>query len=239
MAVEPTAVKGDRDWLMDRALVIDPDFSEQNRLLDIINGYWPTAEASAATSLADGYGQIGRCMPGLLITDFYLPDGSGLELIEYARRLYPESLRVIVTRHDDSAHIVAALKRGIDGYILKDQADDGIGTLLGALRNGQPALSPEITRQIMRQFETGSERMISEEVAALQQARAAGLTQREIEVLALLSQGADRHQVGKTLNIRPSTVAGHIKSIYLKLNVSTRAEATLAAVKLGLVPLGS
>lgn len=222
---------------MNRALVIDPDPSEQRRLIQIITSIWPAVTAGAAATLKDGYAKVSQMMPGILVTDFYLRDGSGLELLEHVRRLHPEAPCVLLTRHDDTPHILAALKRGVDGYILKDQSDGGIKTLLRGVAKGEPGLSPEITRQILRQFETSTDPLANGQAASTAKAEAVGLTHREIEVLSLLSLGRDRHQVGETLNIRPSTVAGHIKSIYLKLDVSTRAEATLAAVKLGLVPL--
>lgn len=222
---------------MNRALIIDPDPSEQRRLIQIITSIWPAVTAGAAATLKDGFAKLSQMMPGLLVTDFYLPDGSGLELLEHARRLHPEAPCVLLTRHDDTPHVLAALKRGVDGYILKDQSDGGIKTLIRGIGKGEPGLSPEITRQILRQFETRTDPLADGQAGSTAKAEAIGLTQREIEVLSLLSLGRDRHKVGETLNIRPSTVAGHIKSIYLKLDVSTRAEATLAAVKLGLVPL--
>lgn len=222
---------------MNRALIIDPDPSEQRRLIQIITSIWPAVTAGAAATLKDGYAKLSQMMPGLLVTDFYLPDGSGLELLEHARRLHPEAPCVLLTRHDDTPHVLAALKRGVDGYILKDQSDGGIKTLIRGIGKGEPGLSPEVTRQILRQFEARTDPLADGQAGSTAKAEAIGLTQREIEVLSLLSLGRDRHQVGETLNIRPSTVAGHIKSIYLKLDVSTRAEATLAAVKLGLVPL--
>jgi len=220
---------------MKRALIIDPDTTEQHRFSQVLLNLWPFIDLAVGNGLNDAYRLLTQSMPGLLIADFYLPDGSGLELIDQVRRLYPESPRIIITRHDDNAHILAALKHGIDGYILKDQADSGVKRLLHHIGKGEPGLSPEIARQVLRQFEQRDSEHGDETTNHLDHARARGLTNREIEVLALLSQGKDRHQVGETLNIRPSTVAGHIKAIYLKLNVSTRAEATLAAVKLGIV----
>lgn len=222
---------------MKRALVIDPDGDEQQRIRHILCRLWPEIDLICVSDIKSAHGQLGRSMPGLLITDFYLPDGSGLELIEQMRMLYPDSPRVLLTRHDDEAHLRAALRQGIDGYILKDQGNDGIQALIAAIGKGDPGLSPEITRLALRQFEEPLVEPGSGTDSHPADTEAAGLTQREIEVLALLSQGLDRHRVGEALVIRPSTVAGHIKSIYLKLNVSTRAEATLAAVKLGLVDL--
>ncbi|MEX0430323.1 response regulator [Spiribacter insolitus] len=222
---------------MRRALVIDPDPTEQHRVSQILFNLWPQIDLATAMGLKDGHARLGQYMPGLLVTDFYLPDGSGLELIEQTLALYPEAARVLITRHDDDAHIRAALRHGIDGYILKDQGDAGIKRLLAGIAKGEPGLSPEITRQILRQFQRAETQDGAGDGVWQSTVETAGLTRREVEVLKLLSQGWDRHRVGEALAIRPSTVAGHIKAIYLKLNVSTRAEATLAAVKMGLINL--
>lgn len=224
---------------MKRALIIDPDPAEQHRVSQILFNLWPQIDLATATGLRDGYAHLGQFMPGLLVTDFYLPDGSGLELLEQTLTLYPDAIRVLITRHDDNAHVLAALKHGFDGYILKDQSDGGIKRLLTGVAKGEPGLSPEITRQILRHFRCRPGADGGDGEARHASAESMGLTPREAEVLKLLSRGWDRHQVGEALAIRPSTVAGHIKSIYLKLNVSTRAEATLAAVKMGLVNLES
>ncbi len=224
---------------MKRALVIDPDPMEQHRVSQILVNLWPQIDLTTATGIRDGHARLGRYMPGLLVTDFYLPDGSGLELIEQTLTLYPEAARVLITRHDDDAHVLAALRHGIDGYILKDQSDAGIKRLLAGIGKGEPGLSPEIMRQILRRFHRRAPRDGINDGSLRASVETVGLTRREVEVLKLLSQGWDRHRVGEALAIRPSTVAGHIKAIYLKINVSTRAEATLAAVKMGLVNLES
>jgi len=222
---------------MNRALVIDPDPSEQSRLAQILTSIWPALVSTAAASLRDGSAKLSQMMPSMLVTDFYLPDGSGLDLLEQARRLDPTTPCVLLTRHNDTPHVLAALKRGVDGYILKDQSDGSIKTLFRGIGKGEPGLSPEITRQVLQQFVARVDPSGDHHPISLAKAEAVGLTGREIEVLGLLSLGRDRYQVSEALNIRPSTVAGHIKSIYLKLDVSTRAEATLAAVRLGLVPV--
>ncbi|MDR9480869.1 MAG: response regulator transcription factor [Spiribacter sp.] len=222
---------------MKRALMVDADSAEQHRLSQVLMSLWPQIDLAIARCLDDAYALLSQSMPGLLITDFYLTDGSGLEIIDQVRRLHPDSPRVLMTRYDDDDHICAALKHGIDGYILKDQSDTGVKNLLRAVAKGEPGLSPEIMRQVLRQFESHELDTDDNQLPTIDRAREMGLTEREIEVLAHLSQGKDRHEVGEILSIRPSTVAGHIKAIYLKLNVSTRAEATLAAVKLGVVDL--
>ena len=222
---------------MKRALMVDADITEQHRISQVLLSVWPQIDLAIARCLDDAYALLSQSMPGMLITDFYLGDGSGLEVIDQVRRLHPDSPRVLMTRHDDDDHICAALKHGIDGYILKDQSDASVKTLLRSIAKGEPGLSPEIVRRVLHQFAHHDFETEDDQLPTIDRAREIGLTEREIEVLALLSQGKDRHQVGDVLSIRPSTVAGHVKAIYLKLNVSTRAEATLAAVKLGVVDM--
>ncbi len=222
---------------MKRALIIDPDVSTQHRFAHMLSRLWPQVVVDAAHSLTEAYSKLSRAMPGLLIADFYLPDGSGLEFIDQARHQHPNSPRVIVTRHADSAHIMAGITHGVDGYILKDQPDIGIERLLTCIAKGEPGLSPEIVRLLLQCCQRSYYQHHDADGRRARSLEQIGLTERETQVLALLSRGYDRHQVGESLMIRPSTVAGHIKAIYLKLNVSTRAEATLAAVKLGLVDL--
>ena len=222
---------------VNRALIIDPEPTERDRLLGLVVEVWPETRASAAGSLAAAYGNLAHCMPGLLITDIYLPDGCGFELLETVGRDYPDSPRLVVTRHDDPPHILATLQRDVDGYLIKGQASQKTRDLLTALARGEPALSPQVTRAVLRHFSQNNGQNSISEIDPDAQAEDLGLTPREIEVLRLLAHGADRHQVGEALAIKPSTVAGYIKSLYLKLDVSTRAEMTIAAVKLGLVHL--
>ncbi len=220
---------------MKSALVVEPDLSEQHRITQVLHSLWPDIQSGFARSVEEAHALLDNFMPGLLITEFHLPDGCGLELLEKARSCYPDSHRIIFTQHDDDTHILAAIRRGIDGYILKDHGDSTISRLIAGVAQGHPGISPEVMRQVLRQFERQHHRSTETAGKNREMAEAIGLTPREIEVLSLLSQGSDRHQVSNALDIKASTVAGHIKSIYLKLNVSTRAEATLAAVRLGLV----
>lgn len=223
---------------MHRALIVDPDPIARNRLLNALISLRPSLIVCAEGTLADARKRIKQWLPGLLITDFYLSDGSGLQLLEQVRGLHPKSPRLVFSNNSDEDHVVHAFKVGVDGYVLKKESEQSLRQLLRSVFRGEPALSPEISRLMITQFKqhhaATPTQTSSVYVKGLKQA---GLTQREIEVLALLARGLDRHQVGEALAIRGSTVAGHVKSIYLKLDVRTRAEATLAAVNMGLVPL--
>ncbi|GAA5482809.1 response regulator transcription factor [Haloferula sargassicola] len=160
----------------------------------------------------------------LALIDLGLPDGSGLDVLRTLRKANPSTLCVITTVVGDDAHIVAALSAGAQGYLLKQQPAEQLSRQLVQLHEGIPALSPSIARRIMEHFRmTGP-------VAGDD----AGLSEREKQTLSLIARGCRNADVAGNLGIAESTVASHIKSIYRKLGISTRAEASWHATRLGL-----
>ncbi len=147
--------------------------------------------------------------------------------IEVARLLSAHSHQtsvVMATIFDDDYHIFEALKAGAHGYLLKDQPRVDLIEKLQGILKGDPPLSPSIARRILRYFSQTVETQA-----------ASPLSQREEEVLILIAKGYNCRETSKMLGLSANTVAGYTKSIYLKLNVSSRAEVTLEATRLGLV----
>lgn len=164
----------------------------------------------------------------LALIDLGLPDGSGTQLIRRLRDAAPEAVLVVATIYDDDQHLFDALAAGVHGYLLKDQDVEAMAALLERVEHGEPPLSPSIARRLLGHF-----------VAPGRSAAGSGddemaLTGRETETLTLLARGLTINEVARALGLKPQTVAGYVKVIYQKLNVSTRAEATLKAVKRGL-----
>lgn len=167
-----------------------------------------------------------RSHPGLklAVIDLGLPDGNGTELIAELSRTHPDTLLVVATIYDDDAHLFPALSAGAHGYLLKDlPADEWLG-YLEKLENGMPALSPSIARRLLQHFRAPT--------APVEDA--VKLTPRESEVLRLIGRGLTVGEAAKVMQISDNTVAGYIKEIYRKLNISSRAEAALEAAKRGL-----
>lgn len=221
---------------MRRALIVDADPIARNRMLNALISLRPSLIVCAESTLLNARRRIKQWVPHIMITDFYLKDGSGLQLLEQVRGLAPRAPRLIFSHNSDQDHVSQAFRVGVDGYILKTETDQSLRQLLRSFIRGDPALSAEIARLMISLFKA-TDGITNGHAApvSVKSAKQAGLTQREAEVLRLLARGFDRHQVGESLAIRASTVAGHIKSIYLKLNVTSRAQATLAAVNMGLV----
>lgn len=156
----------------------------------------------------------------LALVDLGLPDGSGLDLVRWLRQRATPPEVVVLTALSDDEHLFEALRRGACGYLLKSTSADGIAAgVCDALRGGAP-MSPAIARRVVGSFGRDA---------------ATPLTPRETEVLELLVKGASYPQIGVTLGIAIGTVQEHIKKIYRKLEVATKAEAAVEAVRRRLV----
>jgi DNA-binding NarL/FixJ family response regulator len=120
--------------------------------------------------------------------------------------------------------VFPALRAGAHGYLLKEQSQELLANLLRGLVSGEPPLSPAIARKMLRFFsppasETGT----------------VALTPREQEVLRLISKGYKLAEVARMLEISRYTVGDYVKALYRKLNITTRAEATMEAARRGIV----
>jgi DNA-binding NarL/FixJ family response regulator len=178
----------------------------------------------------------------LILVDLELPDGSGLELLSELAA-YPAT-RIVTTLYSDDEHLFPALQCGADGYLLKEDRFEVLVEELQKIVRGQPPLSPAIARRLLTHFRSGDAqpgglggavRTASAPVAPAAPLDYERLTPRESEVLTYLSKGFTIKEIASLMGIKWFTVNDHIKSIYKKLNVSSRAEAAVLASKQGLV----
>jgi DNA-binding NarL/FixJ family response regulator len=184
----------------------------------------------------------------LILVDLELPDGTGMELLSELRQ-YPAT-KVVTTLYSDDDHLFPALQRGADGYLLKEDRFEVLVEELQKIVRGQPPLSPAIARRLLTHFRSGVSTTVADaslkaatvsttRPVPLQPAAAPPdpdrLTPRENEVLTYLSKGFTIKEIAGLMGIKWFTVNDHIKSIYKKLNVSSRAEAAVLASKHGLV----
>ena len=185
----------------------------------------------------------------LILVDLELPDGNGMELLEELTG-YPAT-KIVTTLYSDDDHLFPALQCGADGYLLKEDRFEVLVEELQKIVRGQPPLSPAIARRLLTHFRLGSG---TDTQAPHAPFTASGgmssnsrpvpiekpldherLTPRETEVLTYLSKGFTIKEIANLMGIKWFTVNDHIKSIYKKLNVSSRAEAAVLASKQGLV----
>ncbi len=180
----------------------------------------------------------------LILVDLELPDGNGMELLGELVK-YPAT-KIVTTLYSDDDHLFPALQCGADGYLLKEDRFEVLVEELQKIVRGQPPLSPAIARRLLTHFRQGGESAPMTPNTGFQSSRPMPmgrgapldherLTPRESEVLTYLSKGFTIKEIANLMGIKWFTVNDHIKSIYKKLNVSSRAEAAVLASKQGLV----
>ena len=205
------------------------------------NGHAPQPADGATNGAAPGSEAF-----QLMLIDLELPDGSGVSLLGETAD-YPAT-KIVCTLYSDDEHLFPALQAGADGYLLKEDPFEALVEEMQKIVRGQPPLSPAVARRLLSHFRSGtgnghgamssppgfvsSRPMPMGRAAPLDHER---LTPRETEVLTYLSKGFTIKEIANLTGIKWFTVNDHIKSIYKKLNVSSRAEAAVLASKQGLV----
>ena len=174
----------------------------------------------------------------LALIDLGLPDGSGIDVLHALRAQGSQCLAIVVTIYDDDQHLFPALQAGAYGYLLKEQGEALLVGQLLRIAQGEPPLSPPIARRVLAHFAQLSKTLPEATTVAAQGldvGETAALTNRETEVLQRVAKGYSMPEIAVQFELSRHTVSGHIKQIYRKLDVSSRAEATLMAVRRGLV----
>lgn len=189
----------------------------------------------------------------LILVDLELPDGNGMEFL--TELMGSPAIKIVTTLYSDDDHLFPALQCGADGYLLKEDRFEVLVEELQRIVRGQPPLSPAIARRLLSHFRPASGDSgtmplnsgfgtLSSSHAPFGHSRSVALdpppewerlTPRESEVLTYLSKGFTIKEIANLMGIKWFTVNDHIKSIYKKLNVSSRAEAAVLASKQGLV----
>jgi DNA-binding NarL/FixJ family response regulator len=186
----------------------------------------PHTLAAAHPNLAAARRDLATRSPDVLLLDLGLPDGTGADLLRelQAKKRIPRAA-IVMTVFDDDAHIFDALRAGATGYLLKDEL---VARLLPAIDEGLGGgapMSPPIARRVLESFRP----------MAVPRADEEELTSREREVVQLLAEGATYDEIGQILRISTNTVRTYIRATYQKLQVSSKAEAAMEAVRRGWV----
>src|ERR671912_1915120 len=163
-----------------------------------------------------------RLEPDVVLMDLLMPVMNGIEATGEIRRELPNTEVVALTSVLEDASVARAIRAGAIGYLLKNTEAGELRRALRAAAAGQVQLAPEAAARLMR------------EVRAPDSSEA--LTERETKVLKLLARGKANKEIASTLFIWESTVKSHVHSILAKLNVRSRTQAALYAVRVGLVP---
>lgn len=209
---------------MQTVLILEDHPETREWLNGIIKQAFLEVNVYEASSLAQARKQLVEHKFDLALIDLNLPDGNGVEIISEISRNSPDTYCVVATIFDDDNYLFPALEAGAQGYLLKEQTSAEFIQSLQGIIKGEPPISPAIARKMISHFR-----------GDMTQSDKPELSSREKEILGAIAKGLSRNEAADVLGITSNTVASHLKSIYGKLNVSNRAQATLEALRLGLV----
>lgn len=208
---------------MHTALIVEDLTDAAEWLRDTLRQAFAEIRVTIAYSVEEALARLHDQRFDLALIDLQLPDGSGLEVIDHINARPGDTLCVVASIFDDDEHIFPALQSGARGYLLKERPQAELVEELRGIVAGRPPLSPAIARRLLVHFQ------------GLKPDNAVHLTPRETEVLRLVGKGIRLADIGDMLHISRHTAADYVKSIYRKLNISSRAEAAVEAMRRGLI----
>ncbi|MFH1383088.1 MAG: response regulator transcription factor [Chloroflexota bacterium] len=173
---------------------------------------------------------VGTAKPDVAIIDIAMPKLDGIETTKQIKALYPGIAVLILTAYDDDQFVFSLLEAGAAGYLLKSIRGHELVHAVRAVYGGESVLHPAIARKVLNRFVSAQGKPAKGETSEV-------LSEREIEVLKLATRGLSNQEIANRLCLSLRTVQAHLAHIFNKLQVSSRTEAVVRALKEGWVTL--
>jgi DNA-binding NarL/FixJ family response regulator len=171
--------------------------------------------------------------PDIVLLDIRLRLGSGIEVARILRKALPETGIILLSAYDYEQYVLAMIRVGVKGYLLKDCSKEELVRAIHTVYQGKMFLQPEIAKKAIDLF------LVSDNSGLDEERRVRRLTVRELQVLDLIWQGLRNADIAETLKISRRTAEGHVARILEKLGVKTRTEAVYVATKYGVLQTNS
>lgn len=188
------------------------------QLLELTEGFTVVGEAASGR---EGIELAKQLDPDLILLDLNMKGINGLETLRTLRDMGEDARIILLTVSNAPEDLIAAIRAGADGYILKDNDPDDILSLIGNAMQGQTAISPELASLLAAALR---------EESVTEQRSQASLTERESAILKCLAAGMSNKLIARELDIMESTVKVHVRNLLKKLKFRSRVEAAVWAV---------
>jgi len=200
-----------------RIFLLDDHEIVRRGIADLLSATDDMEVVGEAGTAAEALRRIPAVRPDVALLDGRLPDGSGIDVCRDIRSSYPDIRCLILTSYDDDDALFAAVMAGASGYLLKEIRGSSLLDGIRQVRAGRSLLDPTVTERVMQRLRTG------------QQAdpRLAGLTEREREILDLITEGLTNRQIGERLFLAEKTVKNYVSALLAKLGMQRRTQAAV------------
>ena len=213
-----------------RVLVVD-DQELFRRGLVMLLGVEPGIEVvGEAGDGVEGTNLAASAAPDVVLLDVRMPKRSGIEACVAIKETVPSAKIIMLTVSDEEADLYEAVKSGASGYLLKDSSIEEVAQAVRVVSDGQSLISPSMAVKLIDEFK----QMSQPDRSPVSTFR---LTERELEVLRLVAQGLNNKDIAKKLFISENTVKNHVRNLLEKLQLHSRMEAVLYAVREKIVEL--
>jgi len=216
-----------------KILIVDDHALVRRGMGHVVRESFSDAEIVEAASAAEAMEAMASAGADIALVDVRMPDLDGLELLHDMRERWPNVPVIMLTSFDHAHYVRRALAEGAAGYMLKDATPEDLEQAIKvALSGGGNVLSPKVIQNLFEAVEGGT----SIENGDVHHRPTSSLTQRETDILALLSEGKSNRDISRALFLSEKTVKAHLAAIFRKLGVTNRTQAAMAAVAMGIGP---
>lgn len=177
----------------------------------------------------EGVKRANQLKPDVVLLDLHMPVTSGLEVIPFLREEAPDANIIMLTVSEDADDLLAALRAGARGYLLKNIETDFLLNSIRSAANGESVMSSQMAGKL-------ADAMRSIPISISTTVEVNKLTPREREIIVMLARGASNKEIARLLDLAESTVKIHVQGILRKLNLASRVQAAVYAVEHNLVP---
>jgi two-component system NarL family response regulator len=213
-----------------RVVVVDDQELFRRGLTMLLNAE-PDIEVVGEASNGAGAVELAAAEgPDVVLMDVRMPKQSGIESCLAMKDAAPTARIIMLTVSDDEADLYDAVKNGASGYLLKDSSIDEVAQAVRVVAEGQSLISPSMAVKLIDEFKEMSR-------AEREQVPTPRLTERELEVLRLVAQGLNNRDAARLLFISENTVKNHVRNILEKLQLHSRMEAVMYAVRAKLLDI--
>ena len=215
-----------------RIVVVDDHTILRDGIVSVLDAQSDFEVVGVAGSVAGAVATVQQAQPDVVLMDYSLPDGTGLDATRAVLASHPQTDIVLLTMHEDDDLLFSAVRGGAKGYLLKNISAKELLSNLRGLADGHHAFAPAQTSRILSEFA----RTKTAPTAAEAEDEPDPLTERELEVLQWLVTGASNREIAVQLHISVHTVKNHLHHILEKLKVENRKQAAEVARKKRLIP---
>jgi NarL family two-component system response regulator LiaR len=208
-----------------RLLVVEDHAVVRQGLCSLLTAKYGVQVVGEAADGLEAVEKAQALQPDVILMDLSMPHMTGLEAILRIREKDPDARILVLTSFGDDAKVSAAIKAGALGFLLKDTSADHLALAIQNVYRGNLSLPQGLAQKMMsRLLGTGGDAAPTEE-----------LTRRELDVLKCVAQGMSNAEIAQALSISVPTVHSHVHNMLSKLNLSSRTQAALYAVEIGLI----